>query len=304
MHRRSFLKNTGLTLGALAFLDTDSIARAFFADPWKIKMLRNDVGVFTEKGGTIAFLFSKKGTVVVDSQFPEQSQHLIDELKKRQEKPFRMLINTHHHGDHTSGNISFKGLVKDVLGHTNCLANHKRVAAEQKTLDKQLFATQTFDTSWKKKFGKERIHAQHLGPAHTNGDAIIHFQHANVAHLGDLVFNRRFPYIDKAAGANIANWIQVLEKTINYFDSETIFVFGHALDPEKITGGKDDLRAFQNYLSKLLDFVRSEVASGKTKEEIMKATSIPGASEWQGHGIERSLTAAFEEVTSSTTNNK
>ena len=85
-----------------------------FDEPWKIKMLRNDIGVFTEKGGTIAFLLSKKGIVVVDSQFPEQSQHLIDELKKQSSQPFELLINTHHHGDHTAGNISFKGIVKNV----------------------------------------------------------------------------------------------------------------------------------------------------------------------------------------------
>jgi len=57
---------------------TTKIFAAMFDDPWKIKMLRNDIGVFTEKGGTIAFLLSKKGIVVVDSQFPEQSQHLIE----------------------------------------------------------------------------------------------------------------------------------------------------------------------------------------------------------------------------------
>ena len=39
-----------------------------FDDPWKIKMLSKDVGIFTEKGGTIAFMLSKKGIVVVEGQ--------------------------------------------------------------------------------------------------------------------------------------------------------------------------------------------------------------------------------------------
>jgi hypothetical protein len=34
--------------------------------------------------------------------------------------------------------------------------------------------------------------------------------------------------------------------------------------------------------------------AGKSKEEILKATDIPGSPEWKGEGIERPLTAAYE----------
>ena len=44
-------------------------------------------------------------------------------------------------------------------------------------------------------------------------------------------------------------------------------------------------------------FVESEIKAGKTKEEILKATAVPGAPEWKGDGIERPLTAAYEELT-------
>src|SRR5512138_2046001 len=110
MQRRSFIKNSALAFGALTVAQ-QKLLTTFFDDPWKITMLRNDVGIFTERGGTIAFLLNKKGIVVVDSQFPEQSQHFINEMKKKTEQPFNLLINTHHHGDHSSGNISFKGIV-------------------------------------------------------------------------------------------------------------------------------------------------------------------------------------------------
>ena len=296
MERRQFIKHTSLTAALLALSSKELLAR-FYADPWKVKMLRNDVGIFTERGGTIGFLLSKKGIVVVDSEFPEQAQHLITELKNRSDKPFHLLINTHHHGDHTAGNIAFKDLVPHVVGHENCLANHKRVAEQQKSVDKQLFADITFKNTWKTKVGSEKIKAHYFGAAHTNGDAIIHFQHANVAHLGDLVFNRRFAVIDRSAGANIKNWITVLDKALTTFDDNTIFVFGHAADPEKVTGNKEDLKAMQNYLAKLLAFVEGEIKSGKSKEEILKATSIPGADEWKGQGIGGGLTAAYEELT-------
>ncbi len=296
MKRKQFLQASTFTLAELTLADYKSFSY-FFADPWKIRMLRNDIGIFTEKGGTIAFMLSKKGIVVVDSEFPEQAQHLIAELKKRSNNPFRLLINTHHHGDHTGGNIEFKNLVPHVVGHENCLANHKRVAEQQKTTAKQLFADTIFKDTWKTKIGKEKIKAHYFGAAHTNGDAIIHFEHANIAHMGDLVFNRRYAFIDRSAGANIRSWINVLDKTLSTFDNETLFIFGHAFDPEKVTGNKEDLKAMQNYLAKMLQFVEGEIKSGKSKEEILKATSIPGVEEWKGDGIQRGLTATYEELT-------
>src|SRR5476651_2224638 len=101
MQRRSFLRNTGLTAGLMALSSKEMFA-AFLQQPaYKIKMLRGDVGVFTQKGGTIAFYPTKEGYVVIDSQFPDSAQNLIDELKKLNDHPFKMLINTHHHTDHT-----------------------------------------------------------------------------------------------------------------------------------------------------------------------------------------------------------
>ena len=296
MNRRNFIQNAALTLGAFTLLPNGIWAKYSLENSYKIKELRGGVSVFTEKGGTIAFLNTKKGMVVVDSQFPEQSQHLIDELKKQSTKPFKLLINTHHHGDHSSGNISFKGLVEHVVAHENSLTNQKNAAQKQKTEEKQLYPDVTFNDTWKQKVGNERIKAHYFGAGHTNGDSIIHFENANVAHLGDLLFNRRYPFVDRNAGANINNWIKVMDKTLEVFDNETIFVFGHAFDPEKITGNKEDVKAFKDYLEKLLVFVGSEIKAGKSKEEVMKATAITGVTEWKGDGIGRSLQAAYEEL--------
>lgn len=299
MQRRSFLRNTGLTLAGFSLLNKGSLA-AFLSDPaWKIKMLTDEIGIFSEKGGTIAFLLTKKGIVVVDAQFPDNAQHLIDELKKRSEKAFRYLINTHHHGDHTAGNIAFKGLVEHVVAHENSKTNQEKVAKTQKTEEKQLYPDITFgEDGWIKKMGKEKIKTCYFGPAHTDGDALIHFQHANIVHMGDLVFNRRHPYIDKTAGANIANWIILLDRSIAAFDNKTQFVCGHAATGYDVVIKADDLKAFGDYLGNVLKFTESEIKAGKTKDEIIKAKDIPGSPEWKGDGIERPLSAAYTELTS------
>jgi glyoxylase-like metal-dependent hydrolase (beta-lactamase superfamily II) len=296
MNRRIFIRNTSLTLGALTIAQ-QKIFSAWFQQPWKINMLTSDIGIFTERGGTILFLLSKKGMVVVDSQFPDQSKHLIDELKTRSEKPFKLLINTHHHGDHSGGNISFKGIVEHVLAHENSKKNQENWAKQQKNEDKQLFPDQTYTDTWCQKVGKEKICLYYFGAAHTNGDSVIHFANANIAHMGDLLFNRRHPFVDRNAGASMRSWINVLDKTLGTLDNKTKYIFGHAAEGYEVTGSSEDLKKFQDYLSRVLDFTEKEIKSGKSKEEILKNTALPGEIEWKGDGFNRPLQAAYEELT-------
>ena len=88
-------------------------------------------------------------------------------------------------------------------------------------------------------------------------------------------------------------------RTNQTFSEQTRFVFGHAGEGYDITGNKADIKAFQDYLEKLLEFGKKEILqSGKSKQEFLKNTTIPGVKEWKGDGIERSLNAVWEELTS------
>ncbi len=295
MNRRNFIHKTAFTVGVLTFAQKNMLT-SFFEDPWKITMLTDKLGIFEEKGGTIAFLLSKSGIVVVDSQFPDQSKHLIDALKKKSENPFKLLINTHHHGDHTGGNISFKGMVENVVAHENSLTNQMATAKQNKSEDKQLYPDLTFNYMWGRNIDEEKIRMHYFGAAHTNGDSFVHFEHANIVHCGDLVFNRRHPFVDRTAGANMKSWIEVLDKGLNQFDSKTKFVFGHAGTGYTVQGNADDIKAFRDYIGNVLKFVDTEIKAGKTKEEVLKATIIPGGEDWKSDGIQRPLTAAWEEL--------
>lgn len=297
MHRRNFLLNTSLSAGASLLFQKKAMASFFNTFEYNIKMLRNNVGVFTERGGTIGFLLSKDGMVVIDAQFADTALHLIEELKKKNDAGFKLLLNTHHHGDHTAGNIAFKGLVEHVIAHENSLLNQRQVADKQKTLEKQLLPDQTFGKDLKLKLVDEKITGYYFGAGHTNGDAIYHFHDANIMHVGDLMFNKRHPFVDRSAGASMRNWITVLYEIQKEGDKETIYIFGHALTAGEETGTAEDLKKFQDYLDKVLKFAESQVKGGVSKEEFLKNTSIPGVSDWKGQGIERPLTAAYDELT-------
>lgn len=279
-------------------LPMQEVLAMLFSDEqgWKMTNLRGNVGIFTERGGTIGWMISPDGIVVIDAQFREQAEHLIGEIRTRSLLKVDILFNTHHHGDHTSGNVAFKLLAGHIVAHENSKKNQEAAVQRRGNSMEQVYPDLTFANTFQRKIGNETIRAYYFGPAHTDGDIIIHFEKDNVVHVGDLVFNRRFPFIDKAAGASIENWISVLEKIRNQFDNDAIFIFGHAHEAYPVTGNKEDLKAMENYLSSLLNYMTREVNAGKSLDNLLKTKSIPGAEEWTGNGIERSINAAWEEL--------
>jgi hypothetical protein len=82
------------------------------------------------------------------------------------------------------------------------------------------------------------------------------------------------------------------------FDTETIYVFGHAFDPRAVTGSISEVNSFKGYFEKLLSFVSDEIKAGKSKEEILKATAITGVQDMNGEP-KHNLEMAYDELTES-----
>ena len=246
--------------------------------------LRGNVGIFTDRGGTIGYYRPDGGVggVVVDSQFPEPAAAFLQEVFGVS-KQLDLLINTHHHGDHTGGNGVVAPLARDYVAHARAKENLERAEAERTEGEAVPLPETTFTKDWTLQLPDgETATARHFGPAHTGGDAVIHFENANVAHVGDLMFNRRFPYIDRAAGGSLTNWARVLRKVQRHYDRDTLFIFGHAAESYPVTGSREDLAAMENYLRSLRDYVRKSRRRGESLEALKQKTeTIPNAPEWR-----------------------
>ena len=275
--RRAFLASSAATL-AVGFgparLFAQPAARA--ARPvTSFKDLRRGVGMFIGTGGTIGYLVNGAGAVAIDSQFANTATIALAGLKERAPKGVEMLINTHHHGDHTGGNLVFRGAVKRIVGHVKCLEWHRKTATDAKTESQTSFADTTFTDQWRSDFGDEVVQARYYGPGHTSGDAVIHLEKANVVHMGDLLFNRAHPNIDRVAGASTGSWITVLERVAKAHSNDAIFIAGHAKD-NLAQCAKADLMHFRDYLSACMDTARKAIAAGQSKEELQKMTVLKG----------------------------
>ena len=312
-NRRRFLATSSLALAAATvdlsklFAQAASAAQGGQAAPpvpqTSFTPLRRTVGYFTGQGGTIGYHISKDGVVVIDAQMPATALVCLDGIKERDGgRMIDILVNTHHHGDHTGGNPVFKPSVKKILAHVN-VPKLQREAAERQAAARPgaaapeiVVASATFGTAWEEEVGGDRLALRYYGPAHTSGDAVVTFQKANVVHMGDLVFNRVHPYIDRPAGASITSWITVLESTVADHENDTTYIFGHGAQKFGVIGARADLLYMRDYLTALLEFVRGEIKAGKPKEVIVKITDPLKGFPDHGPLIERVLTPAYDEL--------
>jgi cyclase len=281
MHRRTFLSVSSAAVVAAGLREWPAFAQAPPPGPQtRFADLRGGTGIFTGRGGTIGWLVTDEGAVVVDSQFPGTAETCLEGIKRRSRRGIHVLVNTHHHGDHTAGNKVFRPAAKFIVAHANSAEWQRTAATEAKAEVEQAYPDQTFPNVWQLKIGHERVVATYYGFAHTSGDVAVAFEAANVVHMGDLVFNRFHPYIDREAGASIANWITVLERVPREHSGDTTYIFGHGKDGFGVTGGRADLARFRDYLTALLDYARKQVAAGKSREATMKTAVLPGFDEF------------------------
>ncbi len=243
--------------------------------PSNFTELRGGVGTFVGQGGTIGWYIAKDAAIVIDSQFPRTAEPCLKGLQERSKRGLDLLFNTHHHGDHTGGNAVFKSAVQHIVAHKNVPDLQKKQAASRGQEDGQVYADTTFDTTWKQKLDGETVHAKYYGGAHTGGDSVIRFEKANVAHVGDLVFNMWHPFIDLPGGGTIVGWAEVLKKVHDDFDDETIFIFGHGSEKAGITGTRADVLRMRDYFNRAIDHVRKGMKAGDDQEKIVSA-ELPG----------------------------
>lgn len=302
LSRRDFLATTAVAVGAT------TIGRPAFAAAWQQQQqapqpvtpvfteIRRNVGFFTGRGGTIGYLVNSTGVVAVDSQFPDSAKLFIAGLNERSKnRPVDRLINTHHHGDHTGGNNEFRGLAKAVVAHQKA-AELIKAATERPNAQPNLVPDRTFTDVWREEIGDEWVRAKHHGRAHTGGDAVITFERANVAHMGDLMFNRRWPVIDRPSGAHVANWVTVLEKTVADHNSDTLFIFGHAGGTFPVTGSGKELLFFRDFLTAALEHTRGAVKAGMTRDAFLASKPMLKGFEDFGAGAGGGLGALYDEI--------
>jgi len=236
--------------------------------------LRRGVGYFTQQGGTIGWLASDDALVVVDTQSPASAPDCWSGLQKRSDSPLDLVVNTHHHGDHVGGNGVFAEQTDRLLAHAN-VPDLMRASADDEE-EVGTVPTETFEGTWSESVGAERLTLRHYGPGHTGGDAVVFFEEANVVHVGDLVFNRAYPFIDVDGGADSTNWIETLETIHGELGDDTLLIHGHANPEYGVSGDRGDLLVMRDFLAALNEYVVKQRQAGASLQEMKQKKVLEG----------------------------
>src|SRR5258706_11204513 len=208
------------TLGAVLAIGTISLAAYQQPQPTgpkivqaqKIKdnlyMLTGDGG-----GGNTAVYIGAAGVTVVDAKYPGWGTPILNKIKELTPKPVTMLINTHTHGDHVSGNVEFPATV-DVVAQENTKANMEKMPIFKEHNNVGM-AKRTFKDKMTLGKGADQIDLYYFGPAHTNGDAVVVFPALRIAHAGDIFAGKSVPLIDEANGGSMLGISDSLMKAYN-----------------------------------------------------------------------------------------
>ena len=304
MDRRGFLKASSLALSAGAVTPAALFARRQQAQqtPPTFTEIRGGVGYSTARGGTMGWYSSPDALVVVDSQFADTAPLFLSGIKSRNQRTVDALINTHHHGDHTGGNAAFKQAgTRMIVGHARVAELLRQQAAAANPPTTPTVPDVTFTDQWRQSFGRETLRAKFYGPAHTSGDAVIFFENANVAHMGDVGFFERHPIVDRPVGASVRGWIRLLEGVHADHNDQTVFIFGHAKAGAPVTGQRAGLLVLRDYFTAVLDHVQKGIAAGQSKEQVAGVQSLPRFESWEATPprltLQNVVGVAFDELT-------
>ena len=79
-------------------------------------------------GPDVVVRTTDEGAILVDDMFEAHYDHIVALVKTVTPRAVKYVINTHHHGDHTGGNVKFLQHAQ-ILGHKNARAAMLRSAS-------------------------------------------------------------------------------------------------------------------------------------------------------------------------------
>jgi cyclase len=213
-----------------------------------------DDGLIHEPGD-VALRVTPEGLILIDDKYPENVPDVLAQVKAISPLPIKYLLNTHHHGDHASGNVNIRQMGIDIIAHKNIRANFLRI--KQPGEPNIVFADQAAVY-----LGGVEVQLFYLGRGHTNGDTVIYFPDLKTVHTGDLIIDG-MPVIDYDAGGSAIEFVKTIDNLLKMnFDT---MIPGHGRIMKK-----DDVRAYRARFAEMNRRMR-ELARKKVPKDQVQA---------------------------------
>lgn len=234
-------------------------------------------------GNTTVFI-TNSGVVLVDTKYPGYGKAILDQVRTATDKPVTMIINTHTHADHTSGNSEFPRTV-EIVAHENTRTNMARMD-QFKGENAAFLPKQTFKDRMSLLTGKDRIDLYYFGAGHTSGDAVIVFPALRTAVMGDLFARKWAPLVDAGNGGSAVAFPQTLARAVAGIKDVDTVITGHSTTTmgsgRAVTFIRSnpvmswaDLREYADFTRDLVAAAEAAMKAGKSVDEAVAGLKLP-----------------------------
>lgn len=284
MNRRNFLGTAGiLTAGvflAPKFLFSQAkaegpveiIIKAAATAKINVTKLRGNIYMLDGSGGNIAVLNGPEGKLLVDGGISVSKPHVLAALNSISNQPIKVLINSHWHFDHTSGNEWLHNAGATIIAQ-DITREHLTKSIHQEDwnytfapLPKAGLPTVLFKKEHTHHFNGEKIHVETYRPAHTDCDSSIYFPNADILHVADTFWNAYYPMIDYSTGGSIDGMITAAARNVARTTNHTVIIPGHGA-----IGNRAQLIEFHDMLATIRERVSKLKNQGKSLNEVIAA---------------------------------
>jgi glyoxylase-like metal-dependent hydrolase (beta-lactamase superfamily II) len=239
----------------------------------KVEQVAPGVAVLFGAGGNIGLSHGEDGNVIIDDQFAPLAPKLVAAVKTVDADPIRFVINTHWHGDHTGGNEALGGQGAVIVAQDNVRRRmsvntvSKRFGTTIKATPKAGLPVITFAEAVTFHLNGDTLQVVHGPNAHTDGDALIYWQKANVLHAGDTFFHKAtFPFIDLESGGSINGMIAAGKRGLSLVKPGGRIIPGHGP-----MASREEYAAYVAMLEDVRAKVAAGIAAGRTRAQVVAA---------------------------------
>jgi cyclase len=200
-----------------------------------------------------------------------RTEALRDAVASLTDAEVGIVVNTHHHGDHTNGNYLFAPTAR-IIGHEHCA---DEIVAESGLLERlwpevewgEIEITppsEHFTTGLTLDVDGIEVELVHIPPAHTTNDTVVWLPQQRVLFTGDVIFSGGTPFI---LMGSLSGSLAALDR-LRAFGPEVV-VSGHG----PVTG-VDEIAATERYLTWLDSLARDAHARGLSPLEAARQADL------------------------------
>jgi cyclase len=207
--------------------------------------------------------------LLIDTKLPEFTEGIVTKLAGDNPVKTLLVIDTHCHSDHISGNKSWKERGALIAAHENTL-KHLETGSYSPLWNERTPPAETgmlpslsFQESITLHLNGDEIAVSHL-TGHTDGDVTVYFRKANVIHLGDIVLSAAFPNSDLVDGGSIDLQILAVKHILTFIDEETVIITGHGPGMTR-----KDLEKCHDMMTDIRDQIGRQVQIGHTLDQVI-----------------------------------